>query len=466
MHQATGVRFADDHDAPSQTAVEQEQQADGEADQHAQQQVGEHDGDDRDHERDELRPPILPHLTEQGGVGELEAGHHEDGGQCGQRNAVQQRGKQEHAHHQQHAMGDGGEARACASVGVDRASHDDRRHGHAADQSSRQIADALRQQFAVRRRDASLRIQLVRGFQIQQRFKAGHDRQRSCRHIHLRIGDLREIRKAEDGVPSLTLGTQHRHRHQVRFGDGPGHARHAHDFVDRHAQQHGRERCREQALLQTASIPCQQHSQTQQADDRGAGQEIAEGTREFAECGLPVGLDEGHLAFVVGVVTHEVWQLLQDQDHADGCQQTLDDVVGEVVRQHARTQHAQPHLQDAAEREGEQEGLEGTQDLELRQHDGGESGGRARDADVRSAEQAHQDAAEDSGDDAGDDGHAGCVGDAKAQRHRHEKHDDACEQVAADGLKGAWYGAWRVHFGSVPKCGRGRGTSVMAQRDL
>ena len=148
------------HGAP-QVAPQDEHGGDAEADHHAHQQVGEDDDQHGEHERQELLRTVGPHLLEQRGLRELEAGDQEDGREGRERDAVEQRRDQQHRAGEQDAVHHGAELGLHAGVDVHAAAHDDAGDRDAADQTGDHVAHALRHQLTVGGRAALLGVDLV-----------------------------------------------------------------------------------------------------------------------------------------------------------------------------------------------------------------------------------------------------------------------------------------------------------------
>ena len=166
---------------------------------------------------------------------------------------------------------------------------------------------------------------------------------------------------------------------------------------------------------------------------------------ECREGVVAIGLHEGHVALPVLVVADEVGDLLQDQQDTNGRKKALDDVGGEVLGQNARLGQAERKLHRTGDEDGEQEGLEGTQAIDLCQHDRCQAGGRAAHADVAATEGAHDDAADHTRDEAREERCARGQRDAQAERNGNQEHDETRHEVRNEG--------WAVRPGS--KSGHG-----------
>ena len=115
------------------------------------------------------------------------------------------------------------------------------------------------------------------------------------------------------------------------------------------------------ALLEhTDSIPAQEEDDRHDPDERGAGLEVTECRENLREGVLLVRLLEGHLPHRIGVVAEDVGDLLEDENDADGGEQSLDHARRKKGRERARAHDAQPELQHSREEHGCQERFEGT----------------------------------------------------------------------------------------------------------
>ena len=147
---------------------------------------------------------------------------------------------------------------------------------------------------------------------------------------------------------------------------------------------------------------------------------------------LAVGLNEGHVAFGIGVEPDKMRKLLEDQDHADRSEQPADDAHGKIDGDHAGPRDAQSDLNDAGDEDCEQEGFVRAERRDLGGDDGREPGRRTANAGLRTAEKADDEAADDPGDQPGDRRGPGRLRNAQAQRQRNQKDDDARNCVADD----------------------------------
>lgn len=75
----------------------------------------------------------------------------------------------------------------------------------------------------------------------------------------------------------------------------------------------------------------------------------AENLAQLAERVFMIGLSESHFAFGIRIVSQHVGNLLQDQDHADGRQQPLNDARGNEGGQKPRLSDSQCDLNCAAD---------------------------------------------------------------------------------------------------------------------
>nr|WP_053333227.1 hypothetical protein [Haliangium ochraceum] len=123
--------------------------------------------------------------------------------------------------------------------------------------------------------------------------------------------------------------------------------------------------------------------------------------------------------------------LLEDQDDADGGQQTADDGVGEVVGDAAAAQQTDGELHDAGQDHGGEQQLEAAERGQRRQDDGDEAGGRSRHAGVRAADAADDEAADDAGDETAHQRYAGGERDTETERQRDQEDCDGARDVFA-----------------------------------
>ena len=128
-------------------------------------------------------------------------------------------------------------------------------------------------------------------------------------------------------------------------------------------------------------------------------------------------------------MAEQVGDLLHDENDADGGEEAFDDIAGEVVGKESGAEGAEDDLEETADHQGEEEGLERAEALGLGEDDGGEASGGSGDADLGAAEGADNESADDACEDAGDDGDAGGVGDAEAEGDSDEEDNQTCNEV-------------------------------------
>ncbi|OMP13576.1 hypothetical protein COLO4_01381 [Corchorus olitorius] len=195
----------------AQVGANRQRDAQRNADHDADQQVRQQHADDGGNERPKAVPALPRHRHEERRLGQLVAGEDEDGGQARQRNQVDDGGQRKHARQQQRAMHDGRPAALRAGVHVGGTAHDDGRDREPAQQAGHQVAHALRLQLAVRRRGPLLRVDLLNGFQAQQRLQTGHDGQR-----HGHAPDIRITQRPERGrLQRIEKRPERRERRQI-----------------------------------------------------------------------------------------------------------------------------------------------------------------------------------------------------------------------------------------------------------
>ena len=112
-----------------------------------------------------------------------------------------------------------------------------------------------------------------------------------------------------------------------------------------------------------------------------------------------VGLVKALVAKKVRIVSHQVRNLLEDQDEPDGCHHSFNYGVGHVVAYHAQLEQAHCDLYDAGKDDRHQKDFERAQVADRRQHHGGEARGRSRNAQRRPTEGANDYAAHHAGHD-------------------------------------------------------------------
>jgi hypothetical protein len=432
---AADVPFLHHLEAAVQVAPQDEREGGAQADQHADQEVRHDDRDDGDHERQELRPALPPHAHGDLGARELEARDDEHGGERGERHSIDQLGEEHDRHDEQHTVPDRRQPRAGARVDVDRAADDDRRHRQGAREAGEHVADALREQLAVRRRHALVRVELVGRLEVQQRLERGDDAERQRREQHFGVEQARPVGRIEHARPADAVLADHRDLDEVLAGDEPVRPRGAEDLVDHGADQHRDQGARHDRLLERRAVPDDEQRQRNEADQGRTRQQAAQRRADRAERVVAVRLRERHLAFEVLVVPDQVRELLEDQQHADRRQEPTDDAVREEVRQAASLHETEHDLQHAGQEDRGEERLEAAEPLDLRQHDRRETGRGTRDADVRTAQRTDDDAADDARQQARLQRRARGERDAEAQWDRDEEDDEARGEVAREALR-------------------------------
>jgi hypothetical protein len=110
-----------------------------------------------------------------------------------------------------------------------------------------------------------------------------------------------------------------------------------------------------------------------------------------------VRLLEGQIPFRVGVVAEEVGDLFQNQDHPDGGQEALDDTGWEERSEEPGPDESQADLDQTRKHHRQEERRERPKCHDLGGEDRRQTGGRAADAGVRSAQHPHEDATDDPG---------------------------------------------------------------------
>ena len=176
--------------------------------------------------------------------------------------------------------------------------------------------------------------------------------------------------------------------------------------------------------------PENQQRDRPEADHGRAGVNVPEHVTEFGERVGVVRLLKGHVPFRVGVVPQQVRNLLQDQDHADRGQQSLDHAGREEGRNKPGPGDPQSDLNQTGNDHGQQKRRERSQRRDLGRHDRRQAGRRTADAGLRPAQHSHQNAADDPGQHSREQRGTRRQRHAQAQGQRHEKHDQAGRKVA------------------------------------
>ena len=156
------------------------------------------------------------------------------------------------------------------------------------------IAHALGDQFPIGRRDPLLRIELVDRFQVQERLQRSDQGDRHGRHVHLRVGQGREVRPLQE-AEEAGQAVRHRDLHQVRAADGPRAAQASQEQAQADPGEHDDQRRRNQRLLEPLDlVPHQQDDDRDRADDDGSGMQGAEEMHQRGERVLVVRFFKRH----------------------------------------------------------------------------------------------------------------------------------------------------------------------------
>jgi hypothetical protein len=99
--------------------------------------------------------------------------------------------------------------------------------------------------------------------------------------------------------------------------------------------------------------------------------EVREGEPEFGESVVSVGLQERHVAFGVGVMTDDVWDLFEDEDDAHRGEESFDDAGGNECGDGALSEGAEDCLEATCDNEGGEECFVGAEGEQLRVDDDG-----------------------------------------------------------------------------------------------
>ena len=328
-------------------------------------------------------------------------------------------------------MHDRGQPGLGAGVDVDGTANDAGRDRNAADQSRRDIGHPLGDQLTAGGRDALPAVELVRRFEIQQRVERSDHGDRQAAHVNGRIRPVRKIgprQKAEKTAQRFGHG----HLNQVAGRNLPQSAQLLEQQAEHHSQQHHRQRRgNDRALQPLRAVPQHQHHDRYQANRGGAQVHVAQ-QPEFRKRIVIVRLQELHFAFRIGVVSDEMRKLLENQDHADRGQQSLDHARGNERRDEPHSGDAEQNLDHPADDQGQQKGLERAELRNLRNHDRRNARRRSADAHLRTAQQPDDHAADHARHDSRDQRRARGQRHAEAQRQRHQKDHEPRRQIARD----------------------------------
>ena len=243
-------------------------------------------------------------------------------------------------------MEDGGAFGDGSCVGVDGGADDDGGDGHAADEAAEEIAGALGEEFAVGRGDAFLGVEFVGGFEVEEGFEGSDDGQGGGGGVDGWVGEGGEVGPAEEGGGGGEVG-DFRDLDEVGGTDGEGGAEFREEEIEESAEGDDGEGSRDEGFFERGAVPCEEEGEAEEADDGGAGLDVADGGEEFGEGSAAIVLLVGEVAFVVWVVADEVGELFDDEDDADGGEEALDDVGGEVVGEEAGLEETEDDLEDA-----------------------------------------------------------------------------------------------------------------------
>ena len=205
------------HDAPHWTflaAVENEQDAHSQTNQNADKQVRQDDRHNGDHKGKKLMSALPPHLFEQRRAGQFKTCDNQNPGESGQGNLIEPGRNEKHTEEKEDAMKDGAQFGPASRIDIHRASNNDAGQGESADQTTRNISKTLSHQLAIGRSLPLVRVDLVHGFEIQERLERCHDRDGDGAGKDRRITDEGEIWEAQEAEEcGEVLG--HRDLHEV-----------------------------------------------------------------------------------------------------------------------------------------------------------------------------------------------------------------------------------------------------------
>ena len=133
-----------------------------------------------------------------------------------------------------------------------------------------------------------------------------------------------------------------------------------------------------------------------------------------------------------------MWDLLDENDDADGGQHALDDAAREVLPDNASTCDAQHQLGQATDDHGQEEGFKPNfLDAVVDNHR--KSCGRSGHAHVAAGNGGDDDATDDAGNQASDGRRTRCQGDAEAEGEGDKKNNNGGGQITPDVLE---HGIW------------------------
>ncbi len=273
-----------------------------------------------------------------------------------------------------------------AIADVHRAADDHRGDRHRPQHAGEQVADALGDHFAVRRRRRILRAQLFQRLLAQQGFEAGDQRQGYRHHPHRRIAPrvphrrfqlAQQVAEAAERRQGNTRQSGQLLRRKMGQQQG-GHA----------AEQDGDQRPGDPAqALHPADkrrAPQPEHEQAARGDGKRSDGESGVALNHFGKSGLFRRAERDG-------------DLLHNQQDADRRQHAFDDAGGNQRDKAPGPQNAEQQLQHAGQYQRHQEEGEGTQGFNSGDDDGDQSGGGAADGEAGGAEGGDDQAADDAG---------------------------------------------------------------------
>ncbi len=95
-------------------------------------------------------------------------------------------------------MEDGADLCFPAGVDVDAAADDHRGHGETSEEAGDDIADTLCEQFAIGGRHALFGVQFVDGFEVEQGFERGHNRDGDAADVDMGLEECGEVGEGEE----------------------------------------------------------------------------------------------------------------------------------------------------------------------------------------------------------------------------------------------------------------------------
>ena len=201
------------------------------------------------------------------------------------------------------------------------------------------------------------------------------------------------------------------------------------------AETHGDERAldelKDSGALAQHAVPQDQDAERDDGHERCVRVDVLEGAQDFREGVLAVRLDEGQVAFRIGIPSQGVRNLFEDDQEADARQHPFNHSGRKEVGEHAGAGGAECDLHEARKDDRDEEGFEASESIDRAGDDHGEAGGGARHAERRTAQGADQDATDDAGDESCEQGGATGERDPETQRNGDEENHNAGGKIVS-----------------------------------